>query len=293
MSSSNNCCSVCGESGPKVHCHYGAQTCMGCKAFFRRCVRDEKSFDKKPCRGSDNNDNGRQLCQIDSQKRNQCRKCRLAKCFQVGMDPSLVLQSEDERMKFTGIRKRKRQPNQPDTGNVDVNEQPASAREPDLEQEQQQERPPVASSSRRQRRERDQHYLPRVQSTLTSICDSVMKTYTLSCASVNIKPEVMQEVINFHLNPDMNPMSRGCLDSLFRTTLDQIKSFANRSMAFFCISESEKKILLKKNGHLIWHYYLAKYLTSTSGLDQITWLLGFHTPTLSKIAFPIICKLLK
>ena len=66
-------CSVCGDRATGKH--YGANSCDGCKGFFRRSVRKNHMY---TCRFKKN-------CIVDKDKRNQCRYCRLKKCFRAGM----------------------------------------------------------------------------------------------------------------------------------------------------------------------------------------------------------------
>jgi len=66
-------CSVCGDRATGKH--YGANSCDGCKGFFRRSVRKNHMY---TCRFKKN-------CVVDKDKRNQCRFCRLKKCFRAGM----------------------------------------------------------------------------------------------------------------------------------------------------------------------------------------------------------------
>lgn len=69
----NIICSVCGDKATGKH--YGANSCDGCKGFFRRSVRKNHMY---TCRFKKN-------CIVDKDKRNQCRYCRLKKCFRAGM----------------------------------------------------------------------------------------------------------------------------------------------------------------------------------------------------------------
>ncbi len=66
-------CAICGDRATGKH--YGAASCDGCKGFFRRSVRKNHVY---TCRFSRN-------CVVDKDKRNQCRYCRLKKCFRAGM----------------------------------------------------------------------------------------------------------------------------------------------------------------------------------------------------------------
>ncbi|CAG7837556.1 unnamed protein product [Allacma fusca] len=76
-------CAICGDRATGKH--YGASSCDGCKGFFRRSVRKNHVY---TCRFSRN-------CVVDKDKRNQCRYCRLRKCFKAGMKKEAVQNERD------------------------------------------------------------------------------------------------------------------------------------------------------------------------------------------------------
>ncbi|XP_029463944.1 hepatocyte nuclear factor 4-beta-like isoform X1 [Rhinatrema bivittatum] len=76
-------CAICGDRATGKH--YGASSCDGCKGFFRRSVRKNHVY---TCRFS-------RQCVIDKDKRNQCRYCRLRKCFRAGMKKEAVQNERD------------------------------------------------------------------------------------------------------------------------------------------------------------------------------------------------------
>lgn len=76
-------CAVCGDRATGKH--YGANSCDGCKGFFRRSVRKGHMY---TCRF-------KKCCIIDKDKRNQCRYCRLKKCFRAGMKKEAVQNERD------------------------------------------------------------------------------------------------------------------------------------------------------------------------------------------------------
>lgn len=81
-------CYVCGA---KAHGYNFDQiTCESCKAFFRRNAL--KSMDKFRCRNNNN-------CVITSATRKRCKRCRLTKCFKVGMRKEWILTEEEKRLK--------------------------------------------------------------------------------------------------------------------------------------------------------------------------------------------------
>ncbi|XP_063801765.1 hepatocyte nuclear factor 4-beta-like isoform X2 [Pseudophryne corroboree] len=76
-------CAICGDRATGKH--YGASSCDGCKGFFRRSVRKNHVY---ACRFS-------RQCIVDKDKRNQCRYCRLRKCFRAGMKKEAVQNERD------------------------------------------------------------------------------------------------------------------------------------------------------------------------------------------------------
>uniref|UniRef100_A0A1I8G973 Hepatocyte nuclear factor 4-gamma n=1 Tax=Macrostomum lignano TaxID=282301 RepID=A0A1I8G973_9PLAT len=80
-------CGICSDRATGKH--YGAYSCDGCKGFFRRSVRKSHQY---ICRFNRN-------CTVDRDKRNQCRYCRLDKCFRAGMRKEAV-QNERDKISF-------------------------------------------------------------------------------------------------------------------------------------------------------------------------------------------------
>ncbi|XP_056155311.1 hepatocyte nuclear factor 4-gamma [Lampris incognitus] len=76
-------CAICGDKATGKH--YGASSCDGCKGFFRRSIRKSHVY---TCRFS-------RQCIVDKDKRNQCRFCRLNKCFRAGMKKEAVQNERD------------------------------------------------------------------------------------------------------------------------------------------------------------------------------------------------------
>ncbi|KAK2110030.1 Hepatocyte nuclear factor 4-alpha, partial [Saguinus oedipus] len=74
-------CAICGDRATGKH--YGASSCDGCKGFFRRSVRKNHMYSCS------------RQCVVDKDKRNQCRYCRLKKCFRAGMKKEAVQNERD------------------------------------------------------------------------------------------------------------------------------------------------------------------------------------------------------
>lgn len=78
---------ICGVCGDKALGHnFNALTCESCKAFFRRNALTQKSF-KCPFKNQ---------CEITTITRRFCQKCRLDKCFTIGMCKDLIMSEEDK-----------------------------------------------------------------------------------------------------------------------------------------------------------------------------------------------------
>ncbi|XP_029730189.2 nuclear hormone receptor HR96 [Aedes albopictus] len=80
-------CSVCGDKA--LGYNFNAMTCESCKAFFRRNALSTKGF---TCPFSES-------CEITVVTRRFCQKCRLDKCFQIGMKKEYIMSEEDKARK--------------------------------------------------------------------------------------------------------------------------------------------------------------------------------------------------
>ena len=86
-------CQVCEENSAS-HRHYGGQSCLSCKAFFRRAVTSSKrervcKFRKVP--------DSEALCTVK-----KCAACRFKRCRDSGMMQDLVLSGKKEALKHVG-----------------------------------------------------------------------------------------------------------------------------------------------------------------------------------------------
>ncbi|KDR16688.1 Transcription factor HNF-4-like protein, partial [Zootermopsis nevadensis] len=92
-------CAICGDRATGKH--YGAASCDGCKGFFRRSVRKNHLY---TCSLSVIIAYNVKIllfvcCIVDKDKRNQCRYCRLRKCFKAGIFLLLsAVQNERDRI---------------------------------------------------------------------------------------------------------------------------------------------------------------------------------------------------
>uniref|UniRef100_A0A182M2Y7 Nuclear hormone receptor HR96 n=1 Tax=Anopheles culicifacies TaxID=139723 RepID=A0A182M2Y7_9DIPT len=114
-------CSVCGDKA--LGYNFNAVTCESCKAFFRRNALSTKGF---TCPFNEN-------CDITVVTRRFCQKCRLEKCFRIGMKKEYIMSEEDKvlkRKKIEQNRAKKRLSNgsTPDSGNGSSDRETAPGR---------------------------------------------------------------------------------------------------------------------------------------------------------------------
>lgn len=102
-SSPGSAVKICGVCGDKAYGYnFNAVTCESCKAFFRRNALASKEF---RCPFSEQ-------CDITVLTRRFCQKCRLEKCFSIGMAKEYIMSDEDKaqkRLKIAENRAKKRQ----------------------------------------------------------------------------------------------------------------------------------------------------------------------------------------
>lgn len=80
-------CGVCGDKA--LGYNFGAVTCESCKAFFRRNALTQKDF-RCPFNHQ---------CDITTVTRRFCQKCRLEKCFSIGMRKDYIMSEKDKVLK--------------------------------------------------------------------------------------------------------------------------------------------------------------------------------------------------
>uniref|UniRef100_A0A0N4ZS38 Nuclear receptor domain-containing protein n=1 Tax=Parastrongyloides trichosuri TaxID=131310 RepID=A0A0N4ZS38_PARTI len=91
----NKVCRICGDVAYSYN--FNCVSCESCKAFFRRNALRKKEF-KCPFSGK---------CEINLVSRRFCQKCRLEKCFKLGMKKELILTEEERELKNKMVREKR------------------------------------------------------------------------------------------------------------------------------------------------------------------------------------------
>ncbi|XP_059097187.1 retinoic acid receptor RXR-gamma-A-like [Tigriopus californicus] len=85
-------CSICQGPAESLHNHYGARSCLSCRAFFRRSVQIE-IYPNFTCSTN-------RKCVITEFNRSKCKLCRFEKCQEKGMKKSAVLSQDQKQARF-------------------------------------------------------------------------------------------------------------------------------------------------------------------------------------------------
>ncbi|CEF63457.1 Nuclear hormone receptor HR96 [Strongyloides ratti] len=91
----NKVCRICGDVAYSYN--FNCVSCESCKAFFRRNALRPKEF-KCPFNGK---------CEVNIVSRRFCQKCRLEKCFKLGMKKELILTEEERELKNKMVREKR------------------------------------------------------------------------------------------------------------------------------------------------------------------------------------------
>ncbi|CAG5134357.1 unnamed protein product, partial [Candidula unifasciata] len=81
-------CGVCGDRA--LGYNFDAISCESCKAFFRRNAPKGLDYFKCPYE---------EKCKMDVSNRRFCKRCRLRKCFDIGMRKEYILTDEEKMRK--------------------------------------------------------------------------------------------------------------------------------------------------------------------------------------------------
>ena len=91
---SSELCQVCGANlDSPLLLNYGGQSCLSCRAFFRRVHQRSLEYPNFQCRRQND-------CEMTPRSRRHCRKCRYEMCLKAGMKPEAVLTDDQIKNRF-------------------------------------------------------------------------------------------------------------------------------------------------------------------------------------------------
>lgn len=93
-------CAICNVDTGNFNLNYGANTCLSCRAFFRRAIQKTRNPNFVCKMGG--------TCTITEETRRACKKCRYDKCLQAGMNPDCVMQGDQIQQRFFKYIQRKK-----------------------------------------------------------------------------------------------------------------------------------------------------------------------------------------
>ena len=106
-----------------------------------------------------------------------------------------------------------------------------------------------------------------------------IECFKLSNEQLNFKSDFIDELISYHRGECLLTHQSFCD---FLTTMgSQFRHMALMNLDFCQLSLGDQRKLLARNTPLFIQYVLARYFTAETGYEQLSWLLGFHTPKMS------------
>ncbi len=93
-------CAICNVDTGSYNLNYGANTCLSCRAFFRRAVQKTRN-PQFTCKNGGN-------CEMNEETRRACKACRYQACLNAGMLPECVMKGTEVQQRFAKYIQRKR-----------------------------------------------------------------------------------------------------------------------------------------------------------------------------------------
>ncbi len=93
-------CAICKVDTGSYNLNYGANTCLSCRAFFRRAIQKNRN-PQFSCKAGGN-------CEISEATRRACKACRYDACLRAGMMPDCVMKGTEVQQRFSKYIQRKK-----------------------------------------------------------------------------------------------------------------------------------------------------------------------------------------
>ena len=113
----------------------------------------------------------------------------------------------------------------------------------------------------------DFHHTDQLQSLLTQVLDA----FTLTCGKLNPNSNRVQELVLAHQR--RKPLDKMTIIAQLGTIASLITEFASSLAPFKSLPAADQFTLLKCNIPLYLQYIVARYFTSSTGLEQLSWIL--------------------
>ncbi|TRY80570.1 hypothetical protein TCAL_16754 [Tigriopus californicus] len=306
-------CPICKFKSNDKHCfHYGGVSCYSCRAFFRRAHQGTKEPSFKCKRNNQ--------CDITEKTRRKCQKCRYELCLNAGMDPSLVLDDDQKKVRFRNYLRKKKN-NNVKPGFDGSEESPSvdgeSSASPltlsqiaPLEPAKSGGSPPMYDYVLLNGPGANFNYpttAPGVvpmdetkdldvnEKSMDELVDSMQQIYFLAMAQIHISPKFIQDLVEFHSSENSNLSKFDFGEHIFRIGT-HFKQFAHNQKHFKALGRADQLSLLEKNTSLFVLYILAQYFGAFTGEEQLQWLLDVNMPQNysnskpQQISFPVFNK---
>ncbi len=112
-------CAICQVDTGNYNLNYGANTCLSCRAFFRRAVQKTRN-PQFSCKSGG-------ACAITEATRRACKSCRFDACLRAGMSPECVMKGAEVQQRFAKYIQRKKGVDKKATTMACLNDQAAAA----------------------------------------------------------------------------------------------------------------------------------------------------------------------
>ncbi|TRY67381.1 hypothetical protein TCAL_05376 [Tigriopus californicus] len=264
-------CFVCGVNTKSYHLNYGVSTCLGCRAFFRRSVQQNKGK-TYPCKNSSE-------CNVDGESRKKCRKCRFQRCLNAGMNPECVLNDDQKKKRFKRSLKRQRagKKYQTEKQHNEILLKGISTKELDPIEDNttEQKLSPKLLFKKRFIKQYEQEVSAASMNfpskrDKTSLENEVREAWEQALKMVPCMALVKDCFVQFHMNE--STVMRPAFHFALCHSKDLFYSFSQNLESFRMLSANDQGALLESNTSKFLALITSMYFLETKSVDQLRWL---------------------
>ena len=112
-------------------------------------------------------------------------------------------------------------------------------------------------------------------SSISSRVNEIQNTFMLAYNDIQYNQVQVQQFLKSHQNKeDWSSQKSLILKSIIEQSITWIHKAMKTVTNFFELCTEDQKMLLAKNSVLIYEYFLARYFTSDTGMEQVFWTFG-------------------